>query len=183
MKPCNNCVVHPKRRGSGQRFCSEECKLEARARWKRPDKAAVRDRATKRRRAAGATIRPATWDSEGNRYCPGGGHYVDPQSFRHGYCDACRPVVARRRKLWGSYRLTQEDYDRLLEEQSGLCAICLETGPLQVDHDHSCCPGEKSCGDCVRGLLCRRCNYTILGAAKDNAELLQRAADYVKRDA
>ena len=68
------------------------------------------------------------------------------------------------------------------------CAICgsAETkgqgskhGQFSVDHDHSCCPDRtKSCGKCVRGLLCNHCNV-ILGFAKDNPDLLIAAAAYL----
>lgn len=30
--------------------------------------------------------------------------------------------------------------------------------PEYVDHDHKCCSGDKSCGKCVRGILCPGCN-------------------------
>ena len=49
---------------------------------------------------------------------------------------------------------------------------------LAVDHDHGCCPGERSCGKCVRGLVCRDCN-AMLGLARDNADSLRRAASYL----
>lgn len=50
---------------------------------------------------------------------------------------------------------------------------------LVVDHDHACCPGETSCGECVRGLVCHNCNVMI-GNAKDNPEILEQGAAYLR---
>ena len=73
------------------------------------------------------------------------------------------------------YGLTQENFDRLLEEQDHACAMChtaFDDGqPMFIDHDHACCPDEKrSCGKCVRGLLCLSCN-TALGHIERKYEL------------
>jgi hypothetical protein len=52
--------------------------------------------------------------------------------------------------------------------------------PLVVDHDHACCPGRKSCGKCVRGLLCNGCN-AALGLAAEDPKVLRTLADYIER--
>jgi 16S rRNA C967 or C1407 C5-methylase (RsmB/RsmF family) len=47
-----------------------------------------------------------------------------------------------------------------------------------IDHDHGCCSGTGSCGRCVRGLLCNRCNL-MLGFANDQPEILRAALEYL----
>lgn len=95
---------------------------------------------------------------------------------RTGYkCSACATArsqadrgldddLVRRRYLKSKYGLTLEQYNEILESQGGGCAICHKEpvrNPLCVDHDHRCCPGSKTCGKCVRGLLCVYCNSTV----------------------
>src|SRR5438034_1376184 len=65
-----------------------------------------------------------------------------------------------------SYGLSQEQFDRLLAAQQHTCGMCHE--PFQegqlihVDHDHACCQRKnRSCGECVRGLLCHACNIAL----------------------
>lgn len=70
----------------------------------------------------------------------------------------------------------------MLAEQDGKCAICVEPPapgrPFHVDHDHACCPGDGSCGKCVRGLLCDDCNRGF-GMFKDSIGSLVRAVLYL----
>jgi hypothetical protein len=70
--------------------------------------------------------------------------------------------------------MTQKDYDNMAERQGNLCAICrrLPVGKkfFDIDHRHSDLT--------VRGLLCNPCNVG-LGSFSDNAELLQRAVEYI----
>lgn len=78
------------------------------------------------------------------------------------------------KKLFG---ITIADYERMLVEQNGVCAICCrkcKTGKrLAVDHDHA--TGE------VRGLLCTNCNQG-LGKYRDDPLLLRTAASYLERN-
>lgn len=72
-------------------------------------------------------------------------------------------------KLKSTFNVTEEWYFNKLKEQNYGCAICgdKESGiprskHLFIDHDHSCCSSSKSCGKCVRGLLCNLCNMRLV---------------------
>jgi hypothetical protein len=66
--------------------------------------------------------------------------------------------------------ITEEEFNALLEKQEYACAIChqpFEGRRICADHDHNCCEQQdnrtaKTCGKCIRGLLCVKCN-TWLG--------------------
>ena len=66
----------------------------------------------------------------------------------------------------------------MLKAQNGKCAICKQNKPEVVDHDHKCCSGRKTCGKCVRSLLCKRCN-TFVGYIEQNKSLLQPVLRYI----
>ena len=86
-------------------------------------------------------------------------------------------------KLKYRYNLPWMQFFRLFVRQDGNCAICdlpfTPNNTPRVDHDHKCCPGERSCGKCVRGLLCFTCNNGI-GSLKDDPAILRAAAAYVE---
>ena len=70
--------------------------------------------------------------------------------------------------------MTLEEYEAMLAEQEGGCAICgrppTDEIALHVDHDHA--SGR------VRGLLCFRCN-NALGDFEESPVLLDAASEYV----
>lgn len=76
---------------------------------------------------------------------------------------------SKKEKL-AKHGLTIEDYERLLAEQRGGCALCGSTDRLCVDHDHE--TGR------VRGILCFKCN-TAIGMLGDSAAGLRRAFEYL----
>jgi hypothetical protein len=114
------------------------------------------------------------------------------------YCRPCHAAYAReRRKINGGqdpdytwmlhmrrYGLTPELFAELVMAQDGRCAICATDEPggqgrWHVDHDHTCCGTRKSsCGRCIRGLLCSRCNIGI-GNLRDDPAIIKAALDYV----
>lgn len=80
------------------------------------------------------------------------------------------------------YGIDSGTWKKLLAFQDGKCPICQRangaTRRLSTDHDHSCCNGSTSCGECVRGLLCRPCN-DMLGHGRDTIEFFERAIEYL----
>lgn len=93
-------------------------------------------------------------------------------------------AVAKASQLKIKYGLTIEGLREMLAAQSGQCAICLvaiNEETAAVDHDRRCCSGRKTCGRCIRGLLCKNCNAGI-GLLGDDRAALERAAAYVKRE-
>lgn len=88
-------------------------------------------------------------------------------------------VNAKARDHWHAharfrqYGMTREQFDAMVEAQSGLCLIC-EKPPgvqgLHIDHNHE--SGQ------VRGLLCEVCNKG-LGCFRDDPELLYAALRYL----
>ena len=82
------------------------------------------------------------------------------------------------KKLYG---ITIDQYDAMLAQQNGCCAICSKeeaneimgkTTSLAIDHCHK--TGK------IRALLCSNCNRA-LGLFNDDAELLAKAHGYVLR--
>lgn len=96
------------------------------------------------------------------------------------WCRMCHNASMRLRR----YQLTSTQFDNLLKAQDGRCAICLRLFGADerkaVDHDHACCPGEISCGECVRGLTHITCNRA-LGLFGESEETLDNTLRYLRR--
>lgn len=94
-------------------------------------------------------------------------YYADPERYKF-------------YQLKSKYGLTKEQWESLIIKQEGKCAACKGIpNEWQVDHDHKCCSDKKSCGKCIRALLCASCN-TVLGFVKDNPEILEKQAAYLR---
>lgn len=79
---------------------------------------------------------------------------------------------------WKRHRLEEKEYDRLLSLYSGKCHLCKDRNATCIDHDHNCCSAQRSCGKCVRGLLCTRCNR-VLGMIGDSIPFLVDIEQYL----
>ena len=108
------------------------------------------------------------------------------KSGRRPDCGVCntRQCVARAKlrreevnfnNLKYSTGVSRKEYEELLANQKGVCAICSGSNidpkrKLSVDHDHKT--------GLVRGLLCTKCNFGV-GYFDDNLELLDKAKTYL----
>lgn len=91
------------------------------------------------------------------------------------------PILEKERYLLRRFEISMDDYNRMLEAQGGVCAICKHpethkrNGKLKamaVDHSHKT--------GAIRGLLCCDCN-TGIGKLKDSVNVLSNAIDYLRK--
>lgn len=122
-------------------------------------------------------------------------HHITGQAYSWNACPDC---VQRLRPWWQpkakqtstlrTHHVPGHLVRKLLDDPR--CAICrtdltqmqhhakTRNIALNIDHDHTCCPGHSSCGDCIRGFLCRRCNAG-LGLLGDTPERIAATIRYL----
>jgi Recombination endonuclease VII/Stc1 domain len=100
-------------------------------------------------------------------------------------CKLCSSKMGRKYYILNTYKLTNDEYEKLLKEQNYVCKICGQnetaklkgiTKKLAVDHCHT---SKKNGQLKIRGLLCHNCNVG-LGAFRDNPDYLKKAAQYLE---
>jgi hypothetical protein len=109
----------------------------------------------------------------GDVFCPACQEWKAPGEFgakatsKHNKSCYCRSCWAWRR--WAQkYAISPERFQSISDAQDGRC-ICgllladIATRPrgVNIDHDHKCCSGRITCGQCVRGILCTDCNHMV----------------------
>lgn len=79
---------------------------------------------------------------------------------------------AKDRRLRQRYGVSLEDFEKVLEAQGNVCAVCRKGDKVFcLDHNHKTLKW--------RGVVCLNCNLRVIGGARDNDELLVNAAVYV----
>ena len=125
-----------------------------------------------------------------------GKHYKDGYRNKCKSCDAARmrqyfkdnpdkyqknkEIERKKRPSFQRHHISENEYEKMFAKHDGLCHACTIRPAEVIDHDHNCCPQARSCGKCVRGLLCQKCN-TSLGNLQDDAKQIESLLQYVMR--
>jgi hypothetical protein len=179
LKPLSEFHVSPRRKHGRGSYC-QPCFNE---RSKRSYAKRVEEK-------YGREVRARLEIPDGHRHCPDCAtvkplsEFPLSKSGRAGYGSYCKPCHNARGKasiakrggsreyhLRRRYGIGQVEFDEMLAEQGGRCAICGGPDPQHVDHDHR--------NGWVRGILCFNCNGG-LGQFKDDPKLLAGAYTYLK---
>lgn len=156
---CGQPFTRVKQTGRAPMYCSPHCKGSA-------GTIAARARKKVRRCACGSTDVGRT----GKAVCPAcqvDRRSSEEQAFRRG-----------RGRTFKSYGITQDDFDAMVKEQNGRCAMCQTTEPggphkiWAIDHCHTT--------GATRGLLCTQCNIGI-GNLRDDPEVMLAGVSHVLR--
>jgi Recombination endonuclease VII. len=153
MKLCAECGEEFEVSQSHKLYCTESCGRESSLRRRR-------DR----------EYRPPVL------YCAWCSKQIPYKSGKRAYCSGeCQLAHAAKTARWRKKRLPADF------EPPKKCELCGRGARrLVIDHDHSCCAGERTCGECFRGMLCQSCNVG-LGMFDDDPAALRKAARYVER--
>jgi hypothetical protein len=99
-------------------------------------------------------------------YC--GEPHPIPQDKRYQICTHCHHQYAA---LINQASMHQMQLAALVGYmRDPICALCTKRfyvgrsstrSAFAIDHDHSCCNGQRSCGKCIRGVLCSSCNLSL----------------------
>lgn len=139
----------------------------------------------------GREVRPTRDVPADHRYCPDCGAIKPLADFprnkrgRGGFGAYCKPCHNTRgweskQRLHGGtreyhlrrrYGIGEAEFQELLVEQGGVCAICGKENPEHVDHDHAT--------GYIRGVLCFNCNGG-LGHFQDDSWRLRQAINYLR---
>jgi hypothetical protein len=128
----------------------------------------------------GKRVRDHSWIPEGFRWCPSCEQPVAHEDYTRsrltasgfgGRCKACHNAAGSEYYFYRTHKLTKKQVAEIRVAQNDRCAICGESGPRHLDHDHD--------SGVTRQLLCQRCNQG-LGLFRDDPDLLHFAAFYVE---
>lgn len=113
---------------------------------------------------------------------------VDGREYRRRECLECtrarsrqwnidNPDGRQRTYVLRTWGMSLEAYKEMLQDG---CEVCGTLEQLTIDHDHACCPGKGSCGDCIRGVLCNRHNLAE-GNLQGDPNEAYALAEYMKK--
>ena len=123
-------------------------------------------------------------DREGRKKCKTCQDWLDPIHFYPGAASDGLSVSCKECHKLQKYNISKTQFWGMLRGQNYGCAICgslfTDVAQFDIDHDHSCCPDERSCGQCVRELLCNSCNTGIENFGEDTVRL-RSAIEYLER--
>jgi hypothetical protein len=141
-------------------------------------------------------VKAVRYDGSDNIWCPGCKQFKYKDDFgdtkprrgqaranKNSHCKLC----SRKNHVKRKYNISWEQCLEMADSQDYHCANpgCDEAinpenlGSCHIDHDHACCQGDDSCGNCVRGILCVTCNVGA-GNFSDDSKRLRGMADYLE---
>ena len=117
-------------------------------------------------------------------------HALKNRSYRERRSPEARELTRLRMQL-RNHSMSLRDYEELRVAQSDRCGACKEPLLLEqayqvhIDHDPRCCSREenpkiKTCGSCVRALLCKECNHAV-GFFERYPQRVHMWIDYLRR--